>query len=590
MKFAVPQRWEDGFNYDGFLYFAQRVEEMLFHYSSSLYRVPLLNTNGLIKEYCDIADQVEQGVQKDYQLTKIFEEFLFSFKNDIVLKECWGEENISKICKSFGSSSPKVKLETMRYLRSLFRYNIYYKWCVLTLQKYTNLPKEKKKLERAIRCWLPELISFGYDANYVYIEIKKYLSKSTVLTLNSLNEILDIFDFKLNKYKVYFAIPKTMLAFSPLLKERLSLKFEDDGNFKSFKISNNKTIVYFSGIRSYCPNLAANEAFERFNLFLKFYKFVGNKQFIKLYNKAMVVEEDKLSIDFVPLMQNMYHIADEINFDQIAKTSDELITGILSNAKPEQYILLSRAIDLHNTALEATDLKSGYLNLWSAIEVLCSNEYSESKLKAVLNILLPILKKDYLSEVILDIGQSLKENLRNEELENLLSKITTIGCEKKKLFYLCLLDEYQDVRKEGYCLLTNYPVLRSRISQLAALKNTKELFEVFENYAQRVEWHIYRMYRVRNGIVHSGVFPEYIKDLGQHLHSYSDAILNEFLCKLGGDIPFESVSNVLTDIKFLENNFLDIFATTQPITKEVINKIIHPELGRVLECEKHVCE
>lgn len=161
---------------------------------------------------------------------------------------------------------------------------------------------------------------------------------------------------------------------------------------------------------------------------------------------------------------------------------------------------------------------------------------------------------------------------------------------RKKLFYLCFLDEYQDVRKEGYRLLANYPVLRSRISQFAALKNTKELFEVVENYAQRVEWHIYRMYRVRNSIVHSGIFPEYIKDLGQHLHSYSDAILNEFLCKLGGDIPFDSVSNVLTDIKFLEHNFSDIFETTQPMTKEVINKIIHPELGRALECEKHVCE
>lgn len=227
--------------------------------------------------------------------------------------------------------------------------------------------------------------------------------------------------------------------FSPLLKERLSLNFEDDGNFKKFKIDNKKLVVYFSGIRSCCPNIAANEAFERFNLFLKFYKFVGNKQFIKLYNKAMVVEEDKLCIDFVPLMQNMYHIADEINFDQIAKTSDELITGILSNAKSEQYILLSRAIDLHNTALESTDLKSGYLNLWSSIEVLCSNEYSESKQKAVLNILLPILKKDYLSEVIMDISQSLKENLKNEELENLLYRITSIGCDKKKIVLFMFL-------------------------------------------------------------------------------------------------------------------------------------------------------
>lgn len=590
MKYTIPLKWEEEFNHDGFLYFLQRVEEMLFHYSSSLYRVPLLNTNSLIEEYCDVAEQVKQDIQKEYQLTKLFEEFLASFQNDIVLKECWGEENISKICKSFGSSSSNGKLETMYYLHSLFGNNIYYNWCVLTMKKYIHTSKEKKKLEQTIRCWLPELISFGYDANYIYIEIKNYLSKNIVLTANSFNEIINIFDFEIKKYKVYFGIPKSMFIFSELLKERLSLNLEDDGNFHEFKIDSRMAIVYFTNVPSLCPNLAANLAFERFNLFLKFYKFVGNKQFIRLNKKAMVIEEETQATNFVMLKQNMYHIADEINFNEIAETSDQLITGILSNAKSEQYGLLSRAIDLHNSALESTDLKSGYLNLWSSIEVLCSNEYSESKLKSVLNILLPILKKDYLSEVISDIEQSLNQNIGEDALKKLLSGVQTIGCNKKKLFYLCLLPEYKQLREESYVLLADFPVLRSRISQFGTLKNTEALSKVVNVYAQRVEWHIYRMYRVRNGIVHSGVFPEYLKDLGQHLHSYSDAILNEFSCKLGGDIPFDSAANVRSDVKFLFNNFEELFVTKQDLTEQIINKIIHPELSRVMECEKHLSE
>ena len=44
MKFSKPVNWIDGFRHDGLLYFAQRLEEMLFSYTDELYSVPVLNT------------------------------------------------------------------------------------------------------------------------------------------------------------------------------------------------------------------------------------------------------------------------------------------------------------------------------------------------------------------------------------------------------------------------------------------------------------------------------------------------------------------------------------------------------------------
>ncbi len=44
MKYSVPNNWNDSFDNDGILYFAQRLEEMLFDYSIDLYRMPLLNS------------------------------------------------------------------------------------------------------------------------------------------------------------------------------------------------------------------------------------------------------------------------------------------------------------------------------------------------------------------------------------------------------------------------------------------------------------------------------------------------------------------------------------------------------------------
>lgn len=120
MKYSVPNNWNDSFDNDGILYFAQRLEEMLFDYSIDLYRMPLLNTHGLAKEYCEVAKKVENNDIREYQRDAILEEFVDSFKNDIALKECWGQDNIEKILKSFGSSSDKEKYNTISYISATF--------------------------------------------------------------------------------------------------------------------------------------------------------------------------------------------------------------------------------------------------------------------------------------------------------------------------------------------------------------------------------------------------------------------------------------------------------------------------------------
>lgn len=54
MKYLLPKNWSNCIKNDGILYFAQRLEEMLFNYTIDLYRMPLLNTHGLADEYCDV--------------------------------------------------------------------------------------------------------------------------------------------------------------------------------------------------------------------------------------------------------------------------------------------------------------------------------------------------------------------------------------------------------------------------------------------------------------------------------------------------------------------------------------------------------
>ena len=585
MKYSTPRQIDPTCDADGIIFFAQRLEEMLANYSIDLYKMPLLNTHGLADEYCDVANRVAAGTIKEYQRNAVYEEFLASFNNDIILKENWGKDNIERVSKSFGSCTQKDKDNIIAYINATLDNGKYFNWAKNTLLKYTRLPKEKKNIEAALRCFLPELIMWGYDPDFISTTLQAHFFHGKPINNDTVKTFLDVFDLRTHNYKVYFSVSSVVQHFKTILEKRLRVHFEDDGNYHFFKSDRNKIIVYFNGIKSRCPNSAAKQAYSILDMFFSFYKYVGDKKGLSMQNKAMVIEGENKPV-FVSSKRQTFTVVEDVNYAEIGEQSDALITGLLNNAQDE-YFMLSKAIELHNTAISVTDLKSGFLNLWSSLEVLSQGHDSDSKLGPVLDLVLPILKKDYISIQIQELAKALKDNLSEDDYNYILGKITAIGCEKKKVFHLVYLQEYADLRKELYGKLSAFPVLRSRISLLSSSTTTKKLNASISAYVKRINWHLYRMYRTRNAIVHSGDVPANLKYLGEHLHSYLDSTANEFIVKLSGDIPFQTREDIITDLKFALSRLDSYLEKDMPIDENIINVLLHPEIGYTMQCEKH---
>lgn len=51
----ISVSWNEKYEHDGFLFFAQRIVEMLDYMTVDIYRAPLLNTSRLIDEYLRIS-------------------------------------------------------------------------------------------------------------------------------------------------------------------------------------------------------------------------------------------------------------------------------------------------------------------------------------------------------------------------------------------------------------------------------------------------------------------------------------------------------------------------------------------------------
>ena len=211
----------------------------------------------------------------------------------------------------------------------------------------------------------------------------------------------------------------------------------------------------------------------------------------------------------------------------------------------------------------------------------------KNKLDAILQIVVPILKKDYLISIVEDINKCLQDNIPKHDYANFMKQINVMGCEKKKCFYFLFKPEYQVLREDMIEKLRNYPVLRSRILLFSDIKSTKDLRDFIDRYVQRITWHLYRMYRTRNAIIHSGEVPHNLKYLGEHLHAYVDSTVNEFIVKLSGTIPFDSIEDVIVDVKFAVDNIDATIAKNENISDKIINLLIHPEIGHIMHCEQH---
>ena len=81
MKYIIKD-WDK--KYDGILYFVQRLEEMLFHYSDDIVKAPVHNTVTLINEYIEL-DQ-DDTIQ-DFHGELVASELVESIQNDELIKE-----------------------------------------------------------------------------------------------------------------------------------------------------------------------------------------------------------------------------------------------------------------------------------------------------------------------------------------------------------------------------------------------------------------------------------------------------------------------------------------------------------------------
>lgn len=528
---------------DGILFFVQRLQEMLFHYSDDIVKAPVHNSATLIMEYL-ITDK-DVSVQK-YHLDYIAEELKDSLERDSIAKSCLGTDNINRIISEMKNDQGNL----IKYLYSSLPFEVYHKKTCLYLLEKINNPNQKEEIEYALRTWIASVVYGGYRSEYIYRHLNKLFAEVVGNPYEVAENFINHFDFEKKEYAVYLNFYKSVKPYKDLLSQRLEVIFEDDGNFE--KIGNtkykNESFVGKIIVKELDPYEAISEAYQRLDIFFSFYRVISNRGTQLLGKNGLVIcdaEEMKL-----PVVTNGYKAIELEPRINLESTIDNMVIGC-QKKDIHTYYHLQKMIRLHNMALIQPDLSDGFVNLWSILEVASSDASLDSKIKNVVHSILPILQNDYYYKIFSSILDDLSNNLSKADMRMLFEKVKEGKDDRlHKIIAFIVLPQYEKLREEFFEKLRDFPNIRQKIYKIYITKDNKnKMIKISDTYAQRIEWHLYRLYRVRNAIVHAGDTDRNIRVLGEHLHIYCDSVIIELITKLASNDNLSTVKDVLIDTK-----------------------------------------
>ncbi|MDZ4177133.1 MAG: hypothetical protein U1D36_22005, partial [Hydrogenophaga sp.] len=218
MKQKSISNWTDIAALEPLLFFAQRLDELLFDYTLDTYKSPALNPPFLCQEALDLIAEIEGGSIDAQNLIHVLEELEWSIRNDPVAKQLINLD----ISSFFLGEDAKNHIHRQRNLLEIVQKSINPDIYLLKVQEdlLEALNNRKKgDINRLARSWVTTLTNLGVTKKHLFQTTEKYFFGN--------QEISSIEDAKkfflacmpiIHNFEVYFIAKKDLAKFSSTLK------------------------------------------------------------------------------------------------------------------------------------------------------------------------------------------------------------------------------------------------------------------------------------------------------------------------------------------------------------------------------------
>jgi len=530
MRANNTNNWEYDPSINTLLFFAQRMDELLFHHSTDSYRYPVLSIEGISDEYIRIYDDAQKDIISNKNLKHIMEEFLTRLKEDTVAISILTKEYKERFENGVGSWSDREKYENMLFVSRKLGGRKYYDGVVNLLRNCIHQNKEKRLVDRYAGILIRVLIDEGYNETYIFSCVHDVFFHKPVKNADSYEDFIKRFSFKNNQYDVYIGFSIELSTLLPLFKRieagRITItKVEKKEVPTGIKAKGQKTILKFENVFG----LDVYSTYEMVkgitDIIINAYAYYSHiKNVIKVYGQ--IVDKDG-KITSVSEHDLLKHRVSAMSHEESTNNAERMLKIAFSTFLNIREI--SKVTEIHNDAVYSNNTSDSLLALWSIAESMSGNENGD-KITKVKECMIPFLKSTYIEKIVRTCMMDIKR-WDSSFFEEAILRTNPQKDELEATFAFLVLDDQEEQRKLLYSRTELFPLLRYRVYFLnAQLKNTKGYMAMLKAHEKRVEWQLHRIYRARNYVIHDGRRIDGAnQELVINLHSYIDTMFSKVI-------------------------------------------------------------
>jgi hypothetical protein len=534
-------KWQDAHRLSGLLFFAQAVEEMLFHYTVDSFKATALNVHTLALDLRVLSNDFIAERIKSGTILHVIEELSDRMKSDPAI--CATMPDTSKVylekLKTEQSNGKELRAIANTLLMELETY--YWQEIRDKIRETIAEPKQKERLIRLANDFITEAEHNGFSRSYIHSITQRFFFHENhppdkINSLEQINDFLALFGKGLLKWKVIFRGSRTFARLAPH-SENFGVKLFDnrpDGLpyvHTARRLLANSLIypmyIVVDNIQAKDPYSARQRAERRIDVLSDVFSFHAHKERLQWGKLCLVIDDDANQGLVLPPPPNPTKLNVQrtwaVNSNEIVKTIEILIRG-------EHFLESSRrkflnALDYHRAAIEATTTEHQLLSLWAILEgFLPVPTKDDARITHYVEALLPSLTLSYPEKIFRYLADSLYYGGKN--VKELVQAIPIDGDYFTKATGLIVSSDLKAERLNLYSSLEHHPLLKYRCYIChEQYGSNKKIIHTINAHRKRVDWHIQRIYSTRNRIIHSAEGVPYLSTLVENLHAYIDILL-----------------------------------------------------------------
>ena len=528
-------RWLEPSRLKGLLLFAQRIEEMLFDYTLDTHKVPALNTHTRAIELRSSIREVQVGGLNESSLKPMVEELADSINCDSVahkLIEPYAQHFKDSKNWSFHSSADLAIDADLILSRLAISYR---QEIIEQLRQYIEENSKKQRILELTTSLVVELLNQGFSRDFIFYKARSYffgLGGPSIENIGAYDEFIDFFNSTPQEWQLVFHAsksyhilagnePENEASLQPSVSEDPPAVEAHNKRVRDFLQKDSDRLFLVIKQTAMDARSARERAIETLRIMTSFVQLHVHRTPFELSDECIVIGGHTP----VHLKRSPAAI-----FKHPECSSGDLPSRLARTAKvlgksglPKESVRrLGSALQMHSAALSSPSIENQLVSLWAAIEALLPMAGADTKIARIADFMVPILSRSYPAKLLRDLDKSLARCIP-ETYEKAKLEMPSEWTSLYQLAAIITIKENEHVRDKLYVALEGNPLLRFRVWKLMGdFGNTKSIMAEVEAHEKRVGWHLRRIYRSRNLLVHSGKPLRYQGHLVESLHSYVD--------------------------------------------------------------------